>query len=436
MATVTGTDNSETIDGADGVTNSADTILGLGGNDTIFGLGGNDTIKGGGGADTINGGSGIDTVSYADSAGAVKVSLGLGRGDSGDAYGDEYISIENITGSQFSDFLYGGDGANVIIGGGGHDYLAGGGGADTLDGGADNDTFTGGDGADTIDGGSGSDTVRYADSDVGIWVSLRQGKGDLGTADGDVLTSIENVVGSPYADIIGGTDGRNVLEGGAGNDFIMSDGGADTLDGGSGHDIASYQGSDAVNIDLRGQNTGGNAQGDVLISIEEVRGSTFDDTLEGSDSADVLKGSHGDDIVFGAGGNDTLYGSADYGTDDDFVSGGEGNDAIYGGGGADLLEGEGGRDSFYFDIEDAGDFRSDEADEIIDFESNEQIFIDAEGAAYAFAGEDETPAARQYSIWFEEDTDSFVLRWRNDDTSFHDVLVYGDTLTTANVDFV
>ena len=58
MATVTGTDNSETIDGADGVTNSADTIFGLGGNDTIFGLGGNDTIKGGGGADTINGGAG------------------------------------------------------------------------------------------------------------------------------------------------------------------------------------------------------------------------------------------------------------------------------------------------------------------------------------------------------------------------------------------
>lgn len=63
MATVNGTDNPETIDRADGVTDDADAIFGFDGDDTIFGFGGNDTIKGGGGADTINGGAGIDTVS-------------------------------------------------------------------------------------------------------------------------------------------------------------------------------------------------------------------------------------------------------------------------------------------------------------------------------------------------------------------------------------
>jgi Ca2+-binding RTX toxin-like protein len=67
VASVTGTDASETLDRADGVTDNADTILGLGGNDTIFGLGGSDYIKGGGGADRINGGGGIDTASYSDS---------------------------------------------------------------------------------------------------------------------------------------------------------------------------------------------------------------------------------------------------------------------------------------------------------------------------------------------------------------------------------
>jgi len=68
MATVYGTNNSETINASDGVTNGADTIFGYFGNDTTFGLGGNDEILGGVGADTINGGSGTDTANYSDSA--------------------------------------------------------------------------------------------------------------------------------------------------------------------------------------------------------------------------------------------------------------------------------------------------------------------------------------------------------------------------------
>jgi hypothetical protein len=36
MANVFGTDNSETLNAFDGVTNGADTIFGFGGNDTIF----------------------------------------------------------------------------------------------------------------------------------------------------------------------------------------------------------------------------------------------------------------------------------------------------------------------------------------------------------------------------------------------------------------
>ena len=47
MATVDGTNNSETLDALDGVTNGGDTIHGRGGNDTIFGNGGDDYIFGG-----------------------------------------------------------------------------------------------------------------------------------------------------------------------------------------------------------------------------------------------------------------------------------------------------------------------------------------------------------------------------------------------------
>jgi Ca2+-binding RTX toxin-like protein len=46
MADVFGTNNSETINASDGVTNGADRIFGAGGNDLIFGLDGNDEIKG------------------------------------------------------------------------------------------------------------------------------------------------------------------------------------------------------------------------------------------------------------------------------------------------------------------------------------------------------------------------------------------------------
>jgi hypothetical protein len=65
MATVDGTNNSETLDALDGVTNGGDTIYGRGGNDTIFGLGGDDYIQGGSGADDIDGGNGIDTAGAA-----------------------------------------------------------------------------------------------------------------------------------------------------------------------------------------------------------------------------------------------------------------------------------------------------------------------------------------------------------------------------------
>lgn len=67
IANVFGSDNSETLNADDGVTNNTDTIFGFHGNDTIFGFGGNDLIQGSAGADTIKGGSGTGTASYSDS---------------------------------------------------------------------------------------------------------------------------------------------------------------------------------------------------------------------------------------------------------------------------------------------------------------------------------------------------------------------------------
>ena len=47
MAIVNGTSGSETINGADGVTNGFDVVYGYGGNDAIYGLGGDDALTAG-----------------------------------------------------------------------------------------------------------------------------------------------------------------------------------------------------------------------------------------------------------------------------------------------------------------------------------------------------------------------------------------------------
>src|SRR5207237_7143955 len=95
---VHGTNASEVINAADGVTNLTDIIYGYGGNDSIFGLGGNDYIVGGTGADALDGGSGSDTASYFTSAAGVIASLDAGAGVGGDAQGDTYTSIEHLVG--------------------------------------------------------------------------------------------------------------------------------------------------------------------------------------------------------------------------------------------------------------------------------------------------------------------------------------------------
>src|SRR5262245_4966499 len=104
---VEGTDSSEVIDGADGVTNDQDIIFGRGGNDIIKGAGGNDTLIGGDGADSLNGGAGTDTAAYVDSDEGVVVDLGLNEAFGGTAEGDTFISIENLIGSNHDDILIG-----------------------------------------------------------------------------------------------------------------------------------------------------------------------------------------------------------------------------------------------------------------------------------------------------------------------------------------
>ncbi len=101
-----------------------------------------------------------------------------------------------------------------------------------------------------------------------------------------------------------GRGGRDVLEGGSGDDSILGLGGRDTLNGNEG-----------------------------------------DDYIFGNAGRDVMNGGDGDDSMFGGAGRDIIDGGAG----DDQLFGNRGADRLTGGAGDDRLAGGGGADVFVFD---------------------------------------------------------------------------------------
>ena len=173
--------------------------------------------------------------------------------------------------------------------------------ANTIIGNAGNNVLAGLGGADVLDGGAGIDTASYAASPSGVSVSLMTGVGSGGDAEGDTLINIENLTGSAFNDTLIGNAGNNVLAG---------LGGADILDGGAGIDTASYAASNAgVSVSLAtGVGSGGDAEGDTLVNIENLTGSAFNDTLTGDANTNVLIGLAGNDILNGGAGADIMQG--------------------------------------------------------------------------------------------------------------------------------
>ena len=343
-----------------------DVIYALAGNDIVNGSDGNDMIAGGSGADVLRGGTGSDTASYDTAAAGVTANLRTPASNTGDAAGDSFDSIENLLGSAYADVLEGNDGANLIVGGAGNDTLRGGLGNDVLDGsagadillgeagddnlaGADgNDAFAGGVGNDRMDGGAGIDIVDYSAAASALYIDLRvatqANTGGLGT---DVITTIENVIGGAFADVLIGFTGNDTLYGGAGADALVSVEGDDSAYGGAGDDyIAGRAGNDTL------------------------YGGLDKDTMDGGLGSDILRGDSGDDFMIGGDGNDTIHGGdgatnvgdigdrwlgGDDGDDSlfgnlgaDRLSGGAGNDSLTGGEGADFLTGEAGVDTFIY----------------------------------------------------------------------------------------
>ncbi len=247
------------------------------GDDVLEGGAGDDFLHGGAqGLDHLRGGAGVDTVSYAGHGAGVQIYLDTGASWDGTTM-DFLSSIENAIGSDHADYIAGNAAANRLEGGAGDDVLDGGAGDDFLDGGVS--------GLDVIRGGAGSDTVSYASSASGVEIYLDNQVTWDGTTV-DLLTSIENAVGSAHADYIAGSNDGNVINGGAGDDQIAGMGGDDTIDGGAGTDVVILRGLQAdYTITAEGggyrivDSTSGRDGSDLLTGVEILRfsdGSTLD----------------------------------------------------------------------------------------------------------------------------------------------------------------
>ncbi|MBM4076057.1 MAG: calcium-binding protein, partial [Planctomycetes bacterium] len=303
-------------------------------------------FEGAGGNDTVTG-NGATWVSYWSSMVAINANLGEGFVDgledqSSDAYRlslghDTLIGVYGLTGSQFGDFLAGGGSGEIA---GMHPW----------------EIFEGAAGNDTIDGGDGFDFALYTSSPEGIEVDLREGdlagfnESHVGRAsDGfgsvDVLYDIEGVIGSHFDDTIYGSDlnggtaldpnGQEVFDGRKGEDLIDGGGGYDEvafdndlalhgvdvwLSGwvGSAENVGLLEAwlEQAASADGRGSfETADQVAGsaldpwgdiDLILNVEGVEGTRFDDRMRGSSADNRFDGRQGNDSIDGSAGNDWI----------------------------------------------------------------------------------------------------------------------------------
>ncbi|OJF92257.1 calcium-binding protein [Pararhizobium antarcticum] len=239
-----------------------DRVFGGDGNDTIavstsnsvyFGEDGNDTFISEGWQNFFSGGAGTDTLSYelrdeSNVLGGSGVTIDLAQNfaNTGAIRIEEFSSIENATGTNVGDTIFGSSVNNVLKGRGGSDLLVGRAGNDTLDGGTSADEMIGGAGNDTYivqnsgdivdelnDGGAGIDTVKSS-----ISFSLEQSAKLGGVVEKLTLTGSNaiNGTGNSAANTLTGNSAANTLNGGSGDDTLNGGLGKDVLTGGTGAD--------------------------------------------------------------------------------------------------------------------------------------------------------------------------------------------------------
>ena len=335
----------------------ADIIIGDAAANTIIGSGGNDTILAGGGVDIIDADGELlrdlnndgdtndpletavagnqDTIDYSwlpANMGGVDVNLSQQTGNnvtyladpntptSADQSGGTVSNFENIRGSQNNDVLTGDAGDNVFFASLGLDVIAGGNGTDTLD--FSNNTIT------------SSDDV-FGDSTITSNIDLNNGSYTISASNGTTIaestnvSNIENVIGTDGNDVISTSRnliGNSTVISGGGNDTINASAGNNSIDGGTGIDTVDYlafTATDAINVNLNTNIVDKETSGsDTLTGIENVTGTTNNDSFIGNAQANTFNG---------LGGNDTF----NYSTSSSLT---ENNDTFMGGGGIDTVD--------------------------------------------------------------------------------------------------
>ena len=177
-----------------------------------------------------------------------------------------------------------------------------------------------------VDGGSGDNTAlcNADDATTNINFSVGDTTHPMTLPDGTVIVNFQNfgvVTGS----------GNDTFLMGAGDDVMQGCGGTDTLNGVSGTDTASYSeatGGVTVSLAVSGpQSVGGGCGTDTLISVENLTGSAFNDTLTGNGGNNVITTGAGIDTIAGGGGDDTIV-MSEFLTGADRIDGGTGNDEV------------------------------------------------------------------------------------------------------------
>ncbi len=316
----------------------------------------------------------------------------------------------------------------------------------------------------TYDGGQGVDTVSYDGAPDRVLVDLADSTRNARTAEGDVLTGIERVIGTGGNDTIRGDNGANTLDGAHGHDLlegregddrIVPGRGWDTVDGGAGTDMVDFATVVAhVTVDLgRGTALSGGETKQIR-NIENVSGSEFDDAITGDAGANLLRGMDGDDRILGLEGDDVIAGGAgadtlNGGEGDDRITGGpetegadlrdvifagSGNDRADGGAGNDLIYGQGGNDTL------AGGFGADElqgqeGDDVITGAAFSDLVYGGAGNDFVNGGfgHDRINGGDGADRFFHLGIFDHGSDWVQDyDAAEGDVLVFGNTSATRD----
>lgn len=259
--------------------------------DTLIGGSGNDIYILGSGTDTVIDTAGHDTITST-------ITRSLANYATIEELGLKGTANINATGNALANVIVGNAGNNILDGG--DDNVV-----DTLkgdwDGISSNDTYILRAGSDLVIDEGGIDTItstisRSLVSYSGIENLTLVGNGNI------------NAIGNALANLLTGNAGSNILSGGAGKDVLIGGAGADKLDGGANTDTASYKGAAAgvvANLANASANTG-DAKGDRYVSIENLAGSSHNDTLTGNSGVNALHGSAGADKLTGGTGADTF----------------------------------------------------------------------------------------------------------------------------------